>query len=160
MMPVVDEYTRECLSIEVERSITAEDIVGTLASLFRSRGQPAFIRADNGPEFVARAIRQWLEVSGVRTLYLEPGAPWENAYSETFISRFSDELLKREVFGDLGHFQGLKRALVQFQARPSDERFEHLCVAVCRAARLDASPRWEDYADEIMRHAGVPEGEE
>jgi hypothetical protein len=66
----------------------------------------------------------------------------------------------REVFGDLGHFQGSKRTLVQFQARPSDERFEHLCVAVCRAARLDASPRWEDYADEIMRHAGVPEGEE
>jgi putative transposase len=101
MMPVVDEYTRECLSIEVERSITAEDVVGTLASLFRSRGEPAFIRSDNGPEFVARAIRQWLEVSGVRTLYIEPGAPWENAYSETFISRFSDELLKREVFADL-----------------------------------------------------------
>jgi putative transposase len=101
MMPVVDEYTRECLSIEVERSITAEDVVGTLASLFRSRSEPAFIRSDNGPEFVARAIRQWLEVSGVRTLYIEPGAPWENAYSETFISRFSDELLKREVFADL-----------------------------------------------------------
>jgi putative transposase len=101
MMPVVDEYTRECLRIEVERSITAEDVVDTLASLFRSRGEPAFIRSDNGPKFVARAIRQWLEVSGVRTLYIEPGAPWENAYSETFISRFSDELLKREVFADL-----------------------------------------------------------
>ena len=101
MMPVVDEYTRECLSIDVERSITAEDVVDTLSSLFRSRGEPAFIRSDNGPEFVARAIRQWLEVSGVRTLYIEPGAPWENAYSETFISRFSDELLKREVFADL-----------------------------------------------------------
>jgi putative transposase len=101
MMPVVEEYTREYLRIEVERSITAEDVVDTLASLFRSRGEPAFIRSDNGPKFVARAIRQWLEVSGVRTLYIEPGAPWENAYSETFISRFSDELLKREVFADL-----------------------------------------------------------
>jgi putative transposase len=97
----VDEYTRECLSIDVERSITAEDVVETLASLFRRRGEPIFIRSDNGPEFVAKTIKQWLEASGVRTLYIEPGSPWENAYSETFISRFSDEVLKREVFADL-----------------------------------------------------------
>lgn len=101
MMPVVDEYTRECLSIDVERSITSEDVLETLASLFRRRGEPIFIRSDNGPEFVAKAIKQWLEAAGVRTLYIEPGSPWENAYSETFISRFSDEVLKREVFADL-----------------------------------------------------------
>ncbi len=101
MMPVVDEYTRECLMIDVERSITAEDVVATLTSLFRSRGEPAFIRSDNGPEFMAKAVKQWLEASEVETLYIEPGSPWENAYSETFISRFSDELLKREVFTDL-----------------------------------------------------------
>ncbi len=101
MMPVVDEYTRECLTIEVERSITAEDVVSTLASLFRSRREPTFIRSDNGPEFIAKAVKQWLEASGVETFYIEPGSPWENAYSETFISRFSDELLKREVFTDL-----------------------------------------------------------
>jgi transposase InsO family protein len=100
MMPVVDEYTRESLSIDVERSITAEVVVSTLASLFRSRGQPAFIRSDNGPEFIAKTVKQWLEASEVKTLYIEPGSPWENAYSETFISRFSDELLKREVFAD------------------------------------------------------------
>jgi putative transposase len=101
MMPVVDEYTRECLSIDVERSITAEDVVDTLASLFRSRGEPAFIRSDNGPEFIAKAVKQWLDLSGVKTLYIEPGSPWENAYSKTFISRFSDEVLKREVFTNL-----------------------------------------------------------
>ena len=101
MMPVVDEYSRECLSIEVERSITAEDVVETLSSLFDRRGEPDFIRSDNGPEFIAKAIKRWLEASGVKTLYIEPGSPWENAYSETFISRFSDELLKREVFADL-----------------------------------------------------------
>jgi putative transposase len=101
MMPVVDEYTRECLSIDVERSITAEDVVATLTSLFLSRGEPAYIRSDNGPEFIAKAIKQWLEASGVKTLYIEPGSPWENAYSETFISRFSDELLRRELFADL-----------------------------------------------------------
>ena len=101
MMPVVDEYSRECLSIDVERSITAEDVIETLATLFRRRGEPIFIRSDNGPEFVAKAIKRWLEASGVKTLYIEPGSPWENAYSETFISRFSDELLKRELFADL-----------------------------------------------------------
>jgi putative transposase len=101
MMPVVDEYSRECLSIDVERSITAEDVVSTLASLFRQRGAPAFIRSDNGPEFVAKTIKIWLEASGVKTLYIEPGSLWENAYSETFISRFSDELLNSEVFADL-----------------------------------------------------------
>jgi transposase InsO family protein len=101
MMPVVDEYTRECLSIDVERSITAEDVVETLASLFCRRGEPTFMRSDNGPEFIAKAVKRWLELSGVRTLYIEPGSPWENAYSETFISRFSDEVLKREVFADL-----------------------------------------------------------
>jgi putative transposase len=101
MMPIIDEYTRECLTIEVERSITADDMLSTLASLFRRRGEPAFIRSDNGPEFIAKSIKRWLEVAGVGTLYIEPGSPWENAYSETFISRFGDELLKREVFADL-----------------------------------------------------------
>jgi putative transposase len=80
MMPVVDEYSRECLSIDVERSITAEDVIETLATLYRRRGKPIFIRSDNGPEFVAKAIKRWLEVSGVKTLYIEPGSPWENAY--------------------------------------------------------------------------------
>ncbi len=101
MMPIVDEYTRECLTIEVERSITAEDVVRTLAALFEQRGEPAFIRSDNGPEFIAKALKRWLEVSGVGALYIEPGSPWENAYSETFISRFGDELLKREAFTNL-----------------------------------------------------------
>jgi putative transposase len=76
-------------------------VVATLASLFHSRGEPTFIRSDNGPEFIAKAIKRWLEASRVKTLYIEPGSPWENAYSETFISRFADELLNREVFADL-----------------------------------------------------------
>jgi putative transposase len=101
MMPVVDEYTRECLALEAERSITAKDVIKALAALFELRGEPAFIRSDNGPEFIAEAVKRWLRASGVKTLYIEPGSPWENAYSETFISRFSDELLKREVFTNL-----------------------------------------------------------
>jgi putative transposase len=101
MMPLVDEFSRECLTIEVERSITAEDVVRSLAALFERRGEPSFIRSDNGPEFIAQAVKRWLEVWGVKTLYIEPGSPWENPYSETFISRLGDELLKREVFTSL-----------------------------------------------------------
>jgi transposase InsO family protein len=98
MLAIVDEYTRECLSIEVERSITAKDVVATLAELFSKRGEPKFIRSDNGPEFIAKAVKGWLEDSGVKTLYIEPGSLWENAYSESFNSRFRDELLDREEF--------------------------------------------------------------
>ncbi len=101
MMPVVDEYTRECLSLQVKRSITAEEVVATLERLFQRRGAPTYIRSDNGPEFIARAVKGWLAVCGVETLYIDPGSPWQNAYSETFISRFADELLKREIFADL-----------------------------------------------------------
>jgi putative transposase len=101
VMPVVDEYSRECLALEVERSITAAEVVKTLNRLFAERGEPAYIRSDNGPEFIAKAIKRWLASSGVETLYIEPGAPWENAYSETFISRLRDELLNREVFANL-----------------------------------------------------------
>ncbi len=87
--------------MEMERSITAEDVVEILERLFTERGEPAYIRSDNGPEFIAEAIKRWLAASGVKTLYIEPGAPWENAYSETFISRLRDELLDREMFVNL-----------------------------------------------------------
>ncbi len=97
-MPVVDEYTRECLSLEGERSIKAHGVIDTLRRLFIERGEPDYLRSDNAPEFIAEALKEWLALSGVKTLYIEPGAPWENAYSETFISRLRDELLERELF--------------------------------------------------------------
>jgi transposase InsO family protein len=97
-LPIEDEYTRECLALEVARSIQSEDVMEVLRYLLEVRGAPQYIRSDNGPEFIARAIRQWLKESGVRTLYIEPGAPWENAYSESFIGRFRDEVLDRELF--------------------------------------------------------------
>ena len=101
ILPVVDEFTRECLTIEVERSLTAEDVVSTLEYLFEVRGVPESIRSDNGPEFIAEAVKGWLARRGTKTLYIEPGSPWENAYSETFNSRLRDELLDREVFETL-----------------------------------------------------------
>jgi putative transposase len=75
MLTIVDEYTRECLSIEAQRSITARDLEKVLAKLFEERGEPAFIRSDNSPEFVAKVVKRWLEASGVETLYIEPGSP-------------------------------------------------------------------------------------
>jgi putative transposase len=110
-MPIVDEYSRECLALEIERSITAQDVVGRGrdpgSQLFTERGEPAYIRSDNGPEFIAKAIKRWLAACGVETLYIEPGAPWENAYSETFVSRLRDELLNREAFANLKEAQVL-----------------------------------------------------
>ncbi len=107
VMPIVDEYTRECLSLEGQRSIKAEDVITTLHRLFIERGEPHYIRSDNGPEFIAEALKKWLAASGVKTLYIEPGAPWENAYSETFIGRLRDELLERELFVNLKEAQVL-----------------------------------------------------
>lgn len=101
MLPVLDEYTREAHAILVERSITSEDVITLLADLFRVHGEPEFIRSDNGPEFIAEAVKKWLALSGVGTLYIEPGSPWENAYSESFNSRFEDELVNREIFSSL-----------------------------------------------------------
>jgi putative transposase len=101
MLPIVDEFTRECLTIEVERHLTAEDVVSTLEYLFEVRGEPAHIRSDNGPEFIAEAVKGWLARRDTGPLYIEPGSPWENAYSETFNSRLRDEILDREVFESL-----------------------------------------------------------
>lgn len=101
MLPVVDEYSREAHAILVERSITAADVIDLLEYLFSVHGEPEFIRSDNGPEFIANAVKEWLAASGVKTLYIEPGSPWQNAYSESFNSRFADELLDREIFTTL-----------------------------------------------------------
>jgi transposase InsO family protein len=98
MLTIEDEYTRECLAIEVQRSITSRDVIEVLRYLFEVRGVPGHLRSDNGPEFMAQAIRRWLGACGVNTLYIEPGAPWENAYCESFHSRFRDELLNGELF--------------------------------------------------------------
>jgi len=101
MLTLIDEYTRECLTIDVGRKIKAMDVVERLADLFVSRGTPEYIRSDNGPEFVSKQIRHWLKASGVQTLYIEPGSPWENGYIESFNGKLRDELLNREIFDTL-----------------------------------------------------------
>lgn len=98
---IEDEFTREGLAVEVRRSFKAADVLDVLSELMLIRGVPRHIRSDNGPEFIAQAIQRFLEQTGVATLYIEPGAPWQNAYAESFNSRFRDELLSRESFADL-----------------------------------------------------------
>ncbi len=98
MLVVIDEFTRECLAIEVARSFTAKQVVGVLRYLFAVRDLPKHIRSDNGPEFVAREVRKWLDQADVTTLFIAKGSPWENGYVESFNGKLRDELLNRELF--------------------------------------------------------------
>ena len=98
LLTIVDEYTRECLAIEVARRLNSEDVLERLAELFVNRGVPDHIRSDSGPEFTSRAVREWLERIGVKTLFIEPGSPWENGYVESFNGKLRDELLNGEIF--------------------------------------------------------------
>lgn len=99
---IEDEFTREGLAVEVRRSFKAQDVLDVLSELMLIRGVPRHLRSDNGPEFIAQAIRTFLDQTGVQTLYIEPGVPWQNAYAESFNSRLRDELLNQESFADLG----------------------------------------------------------
>lgn len=98
MLNIMDEFTRECLTIKVKRRINSFDVLETLADLFLLHGQPKFIRSDNGPEFIAERLRDWLSSLEVKTLFIEPGSPWENGYIESFNGRLRDELLNGEIF--------------------------------------------------------------
>jgi transposase InsO family protein len=101
LLNLIDEFTRECLSIDVARRLGSDDVLERLTDLFVRRGTPRYIRSDNGSEFTAAAVREWLAKVGVRTLYIEPGSPWENGYVESFNGRLRDELLNAEVFDTL-----------------------------------------------------------
>ena len=93
MLTLIDEFTRECLAIDVARRLTSEDVLERLSDLFIQRGTPDDIRSDNGPKFTAHRVRDWLENVGVKTLFIEPGSPWENGFIESFHGKFRDELL-------------------------------------------------------------------
>ena len=102
---ILDEFTRECLSLEVERSFKADDVLNVLSSLMGVHGVPKHIRSDNGSEFIAKKMRVWLEKVGVETLYIELGSPWQNGYAESFNSRFRDECLEMNYFYTLNEAQ-------------------------------------------------------
>lgn len=98
MLWVIDEFTRESLAIRVARKLKATDVIDVLADLFILRGIPTHIRSDNGPEFVATALREWIMAVGAKTAYIEPGSPWENGYCESFNGKLRDALLNGEIF--------------------------------------------------------------
>ena len=105
ILAVIDEYTRECLALRVARRMTSHDVLYALSDLFLEHGIPEHIRSDNGPEFVAKAVREWLADLGVTTLFIEPGSPWENGYIESFNGKLRDELLNGEIFYTLKEAQ-------------------------------------------------------
>jgi len=101
ILTILDEYTRECLAILVGRKISSQDVIDQLFNLLVFRGIPEHIRSDNGSEFTAKAVRKWLNRLGVKTLFIEPGSPWENGYIESFNGKLRDKLLNREIFTTL-----------------------------------------------------------
>jgi len=101
VLTLLDEYTRECLAVHVDWSIRAVDVITVVEAAMARYGVPEYLRSDNGPEFIAYAIQDWLREKQVKTIYITPGAPWENAYIESFHDKLRDECLNREIFGSL-----------------------------------------------------------
>jgi len=101
ILNIIDEFTRECLAAVVERRLNSQNVIDTLFNLFVLHGIPEYLRSDNGGEFTAKAVRKWLAKLGVKTLFIEPGSPWENGYLESFNGKMRDELLNRELFTTL-----------------------------------------------------------
>jgi putative transposase len=105
MLNVIDEFTHECLAIRVARKLGSTDVIDVLSDLFILRGVPGHVRSDNGPEFVAKAVQEWITAVGAGTAYIAPGSPWENGYVESFNARLRDELLDGEIFYSLREAQ-------------------------------------------------------
>lgn len=101
MLNVIDEFTRECIAIRIDRKLKSTDVIDVLSDLFILRGVPGHVRSDNGPEFVAKTVREWITAVGAKTAFIEPGSPWENGYCESFDSKLRDELLNGEIFYSL-----------------------------------------------------------
>ena len=98
ILTVMDEYTRECLEIRVEGRLRSRDVIETLDELMSERGAPRYTRSDNGPEFIAKELKDWLKDKGVRPMFIEPGSPWENGFIESFNGKLRDECLEEEIF--------------------------------------------------------------
>ena len=134
-LSIVDEFTRECLALEVRRSLTSGAVIDVLRELFLIRGTPAHVRSDNGPEFIAQAIKAWLASAKVSTLYIAPGSPWENGYAESFHSRVRDELLESELFTCLAEAKMLsERWRLEYNHRRPHSSLGYVAPAVFAAS--------------------------
>jgi putative transposase len=121
MLNLIDEFTRECLAIRVDRKLNSTDVIDVLSDQFILRGIPGHVRSDHGPEFIARAVREWIAAVGARTAFIEPGSPWENGYCESFNSKLRDELLNGEIFYSLAE----ARTLIETWRRHYNTRRPH-----------------------------------
>ena len=104
-MTLIDEYTRRFMGFKVGYSLTHQDVISTVRNAIQQHGAPQYIRSDNGPEFIAHKLKQWLCESQIKTIYIDPGCPWQNPFIESFHSRFRDECLNREIFINLTEAQ-------------------------------------------------------
>lgn len=143
-LSVVDEFTRECLALKVGRTMRGVDVIDVLIELSKDRGMPSFIRSDNGPEFIAANVRKWIETAGGKTLYVEPGSPWENGIVESFHGRLRDELLDAELFGSVAE----ARMLSEMWRREYNQERPHSGLAYATpnefAAGCDAAEEAEE----------------
>ena len=121
MLPVVDEFTRECLAIEVATSLPAAHVIAVLARLFAAHGAPAYLRSDNGPEFVAYQVQSWLPLHHAATLYIDPGCPWQNGFAESFNGSLRDECLNMHAFASVAE----ARILIESFRRQYNEERPH-----------------------------------
>ena len=137
MLTVVDEFTRQCLAIEVGTSIRAARVIEVLDRLFAEHDRPEFLRSDNGPEFIANKLQQWLAQEGPQTLYIDPGSPWQNAHGESFHSRFRDECLNCEAFANLREAQ----VVIELWRRDYNEARPHSSLGYLTPAEFGAA--WE-----------------
>jgi putative transposase len=134
ILTLIDEHTRQCLAAHVAWSIRAQDVLRVLEAVMREHGTPQHIRSDNGPEFIAYAIQDWLRERQIKTLYIKPGSPWENAYIESFHDKFRDECLKREVFGNLAE----ARVVIGQWRHEYNERRPHSSLGYATPAEVAA----------------------
>ena len=121
ILTLIDEHTRQCLAMHVARSIRAVDVITVVEAAIARYGAPEHLRSDNGPEFIAYAVQDWLEASGIKTIYIKPGAPWENGHIESFHDKLRDECLNREIFRSLAE----ARVIVESWRVDYNERRPH-----------------------------------
>jgi putative transposase len=151
LLTVVDEFTRECLAIEVGTSIRAGQVIEVLQPLFEHRGRPEFLRSDNGPEFVAHQLKAWLAEAGTQTHYIEPGSPWQNGFGESFHSRLRDECLNAEVFANLAE----ARVVIELWRREYNEERPHSSLGYRTPAEFRAAWEAQSHAGENDRRLGL-----
>jgi len=140
MLTVIDEYSRACLAIEVARRLRSDDVLQVLTELFVRHGAPDHIRSDNGSEFTAKAVRDWLRRVEVKTLYIAPGSPWENGYNESFNGKLRDELLDGEIFYSLKE----AKVLIERWRRHYNTLRPHSALGYCPPAPETIQPHAAD----------------